>query len=657
MYAQFYGFKEAPFNLTPDSHFLYLSAQHKDALGHLLYGIRERKGFILISGEVGTGKTTLCRALIRRIEDEADVGFILNTFLSAKELLKAINDDLIGKSRGRTKKELVDELNLFLLRKHAEGRNIVLLVDECQNLSDAVLEQIRMLSNLETEKCKLLQIVMVGQPEIIRKLEKRRLRQLAQRISVSYHLQPLDYEDMVNYIYHRIRVAMGDGRRSAGATVRFGRAALKRIFAFSGGVPRKVNVVCDRALLIGYTRGKRRITEGVIRDAIKEVRHPAKRARRRGAMRRRAAVMRKAAFAVVPAAIAVLLFLGYRVVARRGGEDGGQPAGVRERGAARPRKRASSGNALHEQTPPQRGETRREDEQPPGAAPAVAGKVAEPEEREPEPEPETFVAAGVRETESTGHSVPEVEEGGESVAAREGAGVAVVAEAEGSGKGEDAPPAAETGVPAMEMTPEADAALFLAGLWGIEPAGDPGPAVEERDLITLAELFGLKAVPCWADSDFIARVNLPCIVRVKTAHGGKPVPGVLISLDEDGGATVRFNDGEESIKLGDLVRKAGGRVIYYCPRGFEVSPMLTPGSRGRKVAELQENLKAGGWLKENEEGWYGPETVKAVRRFQNNYGLPRDGIVGLNERVLIQSDRARPGMPRLIAERAEGVEG
>ena len=280
MYTKFYHLKERPFNLTPDPHFLYFSTQHRDALGHLLYGIRERKGFMLVSGEVGTGKTTLCRTLIKEIEREAEVGFILNSFLSAKELLRAINEDLCCHRGAQSNKELVDELNRFLLEQHERGRTVVVLIDECQNLAMPVLEQIRMLSNLETEKEKLIQIIMVGQPELRAKLEQLHLRQLAQRISVTYHLQPLDYRETVNYIYHRLRVASGgDGKDGSGEVerggVRFSRASLKRIFLFSEGVPRKINILCDRALLVGYVRNKKRITDGMVRRAIAEIqKHP-----------------------------------------------------------------------------------------------------------------------------------------------------------------------------------------------------------------------------------------------------------------------------------------------------------------------------------------------------------------------------------------------
>jgi len=322
MYTKFYHLKERPFNLTPDSHFLYFSTQHKDALGHLLYGIRERKGFMLVSGEVGTGKTTLCRTLIKEIEKEAEVGFILNSFLSAKELLRAINEDLCCHRGAQSNKELVDELNRFLLEQHERGRTVVVLIDECQNLAMPVLEQIRMLSNLETEKEKLIQIIMVGQPELREKLERSHLRQLAQRISVTYHLLPLDYGETVNYIYHRLSVASGgNGKDGSGdderSSVRFSRPALKRIFLYSEGVPRKINILCDRALLVGYVRNKKRITDAMVRRAIAEIqKHPrAARGRKHSSS---LAVLWKTAAVVICACAGLAILLLYSLGMRTG---------------------------------------------------------------------------------------------------------------------------------------------------------------------------------------------------------------------------------------------------------------------------------------------------------------------------------------------------
>ena len=264
-YTSFYNLRERPFNLTPDSHFLYLSPRHREALGHLLYGIRERKGFILVTGEVGTGKTTLCRALIAEIEKAAEVGFILNSFLSAEELLRTINEDLSCHAGAVSRKGLVDELNKFLLARHEAGRNVVVLIDEGQNLALPVLEQLRMLSNLETEKEKLLQIVLVGQPELRTKLDSKSLLQLRQRIAVRFHLSPLHRGEVACYIGHRLSVAGGDGM------VGFDRKAVDLICDYSGGIPRLINMLCDKALLAGFVVGTRAITAKLVRASIKEI--------------------------------------------------------------------------------------------------------------------------------------------------------------------------------------------------------------------------------------------------------------------------------------------------------------------------------------------------------------------------------------------------
>jgi general secretion pathway protein A len=305
MYESFYGLREKPFNLTPDPKFLYLSKKHKEAFAHLLYGIRNRSGFVEITGEVGTGKTTICRTLLEQVGPEVEIAFIFNPYLSATELLRAINEDFGIKSSAVTKKELIDELNAHLLKQRQEGKNCVILIDEAQDLSAPVLEQIRLLSNLETDTEKLLQIVLVGQPELKEHLTTPEMRQLDQRITARYHLKPLDKDEIVGYVGHRIARAGGRGK------IRFTRGALKVLYKYSGGTPRLINAVCDRALLIGYTREKKEINSAIIKQAIKEVEgEKVKIKRKDGARRPRRA--RAAVFAAV--AVLVLLAGGYYYV-------------------------------------------------------------------------------------------------------------------------------------------------------------------------------------------------------------------------------------------------------------------------------------------------------------------------------------------------------
>ncbi|MCX5771526.1 MAG: AAA family ATPase [Candidatus Hydrogenedentes bacterium] len=266
MYEAFYGLNEKPFNLTPDPRFLFLSEKHKEAFAHLLYGIKNRTGFIMVSGEVGTGKTTICRSLLSQLDPDIEVAFIFNPFLSPEELLRKINEDFGILSQGRTLKELIDELNEYLLDRNALGKNCVLVIDEAQDLSPTVLEQIRLLSNLETETQKLLQIVLIGQPELAENLQLPQLRQLNQRITARYHLRPLNEKETLQYIAYRLSAAGGRGQ------VRFTRAAIRCVFKASGGTPRVINAICDRALLIGYTRELRDISARLVREAAREIR-------------------------------------------------------------------------------------------------------------------------------------------------------------------------------------------------------------------------------------------------------------------------------------------------------------------------------------------------------------------------------------------------
>ncbi|MDY6986737.1 MAG: AAA family ATPase [Thermodesulfobacteriota bacterium] len=268
MYATYFGLEENPFNLTPDPKYLFLSQRHNEALDHLLYGINQRKGFIAIVGGIGTGKTTLCRALLNQVDDATKTALIFNTCMSASELLKTINQEfgIPGAGAAASRKEQIDLLNRFLLNNFAKGGNAVLVFDEAQNLAPPVLEQIRMLSNLETEKEKLIQIIFVGQPELATLLGSPGLRQLNERIPVWYELKGLDRQEMQRYVEHRLVVAGSRGN------VRFGTRALNAIHSYSQGIPRRINAVCDRALLIAYCRDEFSIKRNTVVKAIEDIR-------------------------------------------------------------------------------------------------------------------------------------------------------------------------------------------------------------------------------------------------------------------------------------------------------------------------------------------------------------------------------------------------
>jgi general secretion pathway protein A len=267
MYTSFFGLTEKPFAITPDPRYLYLSERHAEALAHLLYGINESGGFIQLTGEVGTGKTTVVRTLLSRVPHHADVAVILNPRVTPVEFLLTICEELglgIADADRDSVKQMVDALNRRLLSAHADGRRIIVLVDEAQNLSIDTLEQVRLLTNLETPTQKLLQIILIGQPELRELLDRTDLRQLAQRITGRYHLKPLSREETKGYVRHRLRVA--------GATEEiFTPAALAELHRLSQGIPRVINVACDRALLGAYTQETKKITAGLVRRAAGEV--------------------------------------------------------------------------------------------------------------------------------------------------------------------------------------------------------------------------------------------------------------------------------------------------------------------------------------------------------------------------------------------------
>ncbi len=265
MYKNFFGFNERPFQLVPNPAYLFLSKGHEEALAHLTYAVSQGDGFVEITGEVGTGKTTLCRVFLENLGKDIEAAYIFNPRLDSVQLLKAINDEFDISSDADNTKDLIDALNGFLMEKKAEGRKVLLLIDEAQNLSMEILEQLRLLSNLETSTSKLLQIILVGQPELGQMLDSHELRQLGQRITLSCHLSPLDFNETRDYIQHRIQIAS----RKPGVKLTLG--AYYAIHRFSGGIPRLINIACDRAFLTAFGLGKHKVTGTIANMAIREL--------------------------------------------------------------------------------------------------------------------------------------------------------------------------------------------------------------------------------------------------------------------------------------------------------------------------------------------------------------------------------------------------
>lgn len=265
MYEDFYGLKAPPFNITPDPRYLFFSRGHREAFEHIVYGISQRKGFIQITGEVGAGKSTICRAVLEELGDDTATALILNPVMTGIQLLRSILRELDLDDRGNDRVRLTERLNAFLLDRAAADREVVVFIDEAQDMTPDLLEQVRLLSNLETDDRKLLQIVLIGQPELREMLAGDSLRQLAQRITVRYHLGPIHRSEVEAYILHRLQIAGSNGRPS------FTSSALRAIHRHSRGVPRLINAVCDKTLLAGFVQGRDRLGWWQVRRAVREL--------------------------------------------------------------------------------------------------------------------------------------------------------------------------------------------------------------------------------------------------------------------------------------------------------------------------------------------------------------------------------------------------
>jgi general secretion pathway protein A len=267
MYRSFFGFTSKPFQLSPDPDFLFLSGVHKRALTYLKYGIDENFGFILVTGEIGAGKTTIIRSMIRQLPREIKLAMIRNTRVSSHQLLSMINEDFGLETRNKDKTELLSELTNFLISHYSGGGRAVLIIDEAQNLSADLLEEIRLLSNLETDKSKLLQIILIGQPELNEKLGRPGLEQLCQRIAVSTHISPLGRKETEEYIMHRLRVAGNED------CVSFEKGVMDEIYEFSRGIPRLINILCEFALIAAFIDSRKTIDTGFIKEIVNDLKH------------------------------------------------------------------------------------------------------------------------------------------------------------------------------------------------------------------------------------------------------------------------------------------------------------------------------------------------------------------------------------------------
>lgn len=645
MYCDFYGFREKPFSITPDPKFLFLGATHKEAFAHLVYGIRERGGFITITGEIGTGKTTLCRALLSHLDRDTLVAFILNPTLSAIELLKSINEDFGIPSTGQTRKDLIDELNRFLLEKRREGKNTVLIIDEAQNLDPEVLEHIRLLSNLETDTEKLLQIILIGQPEFRSILAKPALQQLNQRVTVRYHLQPLSREETAAYIRHRLSVAGAEEK------VRFTPKAVQKIYARSGGIPRLINVLCDRCLLAGYSLGRREIDASMVERAHREVSGNGNLWAREKWMR----LLRKGILpGVLLAVFVVLVAYGVHLL-------------VSHSPISSPRPEGTAKTRSFEQSRPQKDASRKGIESRPAAFP----KVLETESvgsSGPQAISKEFPAGGESPTESR---APVEEKGAAGAsptpqslsAAFPEAGEPSPFDRRASGQGLSARPVERDFISSLARRSVVESRrMALVGVlekWGLLTV--PVATLDRYlslDLFGASQAFGLQCARFRGNLNRIRILDVPVILEM--AVGENPPKRYLALTGLDGARAQIWpglDDGTREVPADVIEKHWYGTAYIFWKDALEGQTYLREGTQGKQVLWLQNALGGLGYLVRRPSGIFDADTTLALMAFQADRRLDEDGILGPQTLVLLHRALKVAGMPLLsestpLSERA-----
>ncbi len=589
MYKAFYGLREKPFNLTPDPRFLYLSEKHKEAFAHLLYGIRNRAGFVMVTGEIGTGKTTICRNLLNQLDEDTELAFIFNPMLSPLELLKKIVSEFGIEAQGTNALELTEELNEYLLEAAAKGKNCVLLIDEAQNLDPQVLEQIRLLSNLETETEKLLQIVLIGQPELGEKLALHELRQLNQRITARYHLKPLSDKEVLHYVAYRLHVA--GGRRQ----VKFARRAIKAVYRISKGTPRVINALCDRALLIGFTREVRVITPGIVHRAHREIRGDAIFGKKKPRWTLRQLLLN-------PVAAIALLCVGAAIYLNS--------PGLQAQGNALATRIVAALPKAAEAPPEVKPENPLAD---PGAAPATT--------------------AGTPTTVPTGAPAPQTTAAAPPV-----------------------PPATpltqtfETTLAAVSKSESDAAALTLmCQAWGkAVPAKFP-------ELSSDGDLESFIQSQSWSHDrlnpalDQLLALDLPAFVKVIAGGNSR---WVTLSKAEGDNLTVSLNaTAPATVNRSEFQRVYAAEAVVPWQDSLPGAAVLRQGQQAPAVALLKEKLQRLNRLRpENTTDTFDVETASAVARIQAETSLDVDGIAGKQFRMVLSSWLKEDGAPSLTGK-------
>ena len=609
MYLSFFGLNEKPFAITPDPRYLFLSERHSEALAHLVYGISEAGGFIQLTGEVGTGKTTTIRSLLAQIPKNAEVALILNPRVTALEFLLTICEELgigVPDDSAGSVKDLVDILNSYLLRAHAKGQRVVVVVDEAHQLEPAVLEQVRLLTNLETSTQKLLQIILIGQPELRELLDRNDLRQLAQRITGRYHLNPLSKDETSAYVRHRLRVA--------GSTSDiFAPMALLELHRLAGGVPRLINIIADRALLGAYTQDRHRITGKVVRDAAKEV-----------FGKPFAPLWMPWALAGATGAALVLGIIAlWQVI---GGPRGSIATDTTTALAA---KGASSAAA-----PMNPDATRPTNGTLVATGGATSGASGTADASNGSSPGNALATPATLTANSPGVATPN----GAPISATPGATQSSTASIS------SAPVPLDTLLAQYGNETDPDNAFNkLFALWNSRYV------VGRIDACTQATQQGLE---CYVQRGTLADLRLfnrPAILAVNDARG-RSHQVVLAALDDDR-AILSLGGAPRTVRLGELSRLWFGDFVLLWRPGVPDVKTLSVGMRGDDVKRLREGLRRLRGLEPElaPNSVYDAELVKLVEEFQRQHRLNVDGIAGIQTLVVLDTALATPGSPLLDA--------
>jgi len=585
MYEAFYGLREKPFNLTPDPKYLYLSDKHKEAFAHLLFGIKNHTGFVMVTGEIGTGKTTICRNLLNQLDPDTELAFVFNPSLNPVELLKRINSEFGIPSDADNVLELTDALNAHLLDAAAKNKSCVLVIDEAQNLTPPVLEQIRLLSNLETETEKLLQIILIGQPELLERLQLKELRQLNQRITARYHLKPLNEQETLQYIAYRLHVA--GGRRK----VQFARSAVRAVYKQSGGTPRVINAICDRALLIGYTKETHIITANLVRRAAREIRGE-KAPGRRGGWKSLARWVPSPSLLVAVVLVAVLVRFFAMPLEKAARELGMFNTLLKIEGpSANP-------------SPP--------------VSPAQADAVSPADNNKA-----TEQMAALLQNSAVAQRVLER--------------LSALSETETPAPRQPAYAAAERLAALEPNAARSAAAAALLRAWNMAMVSGPPENDSVESLTAFAAQNGLAYEQLSPAVAQLIAINLPAFVKMSV--DGKTFWAALLGLD---GSALRLsgNDPDSFLELSrDKFREhyADEAVVFWRDPA-PGTPTLSPGRSGKAVANLKRQLRQLGRIAENNTSdTYDSQTAMAVSKIQAETGLLVDGIVGKQVRMILTS--------------------